>query len=171
MEKHKRVLLVFSLVIICAIVNQTTKTMARHYLYGNGIVSYWGDVIRLQYAKNPGAFLSIGAELPIHIRSSVLSMGNLLVVALVFLYAIFYNSLKSTAVVALSLICGGGVGNIIDRFCFDGYVTDFMNLGIGVIRTGIFNVADFALTAGIVMLALCAVRFGGGTTYEKVRAQ
>jgi len=35
-----------------------------------------------------------------------------------------------------------GVGNLIDRFLFDGRVTDFLNVGIGSLRTGIFNIAD-----------------------------
>jgi signal peptidase II len=40
----------------------------------------------------------------------------------------------------------GGLGNIIDRLRFDRHVTDFMNLGIGSVRTGIFNFADLYVT-------------------------
>jgi signal peptidase II len=58
----------------------------------------------------------------------------------------------SVQIVSLSLICGGGFGNLIDRLRYDGYVMDFLNIGIGPIRTGIFNVADVALMAGIALL-------------------
>ena len=44
--------------------------------------------------------------------------------------------------------------NIIDRILFDRHVTDFMNLGIQNIRTGIFNVADICVTAGAIGLLL-----------------
>jgi signal peptidase II len=54
--------------------------------------------------------------------------------------------------IAAALVCGGGLGNLIDRFSQHGYVTDFLNLGIGSVRTGIFNVADFALLFGLGML-------------------
>jgi signal peptidase II len=56
---------------------------------------------------------------------------------------------------ALALIFAGGIGNLIDRARLSGHVIDFLNLGIGDsrwTRTGIFNVADIAITAGFVML-------------------
>jgi signal peptidase II len=44
------------------------------------------------------------------------------------------------------------MGNILDRLVFDRHVTDFMNLGIQNIRTGIFNFADLWITTGVVLL-------------------
>ena len=55
---------------------------------------------------------------------------------------------------SIALVFSGGIGNIIDRIVFDRHVTDFMNLGIGNIRTGIFNVADICVTAGVIGLLL-----------------
>ena len=43
---------------------------------------------------------------------------------------------------------GGGVGNWIDRVLHAGVVTDFVRIGLGPLRTGIFNVADVAVMAG-----------------------
>ena len=45
---------------------------------------------------------------------------------------------------------GGGVGNLIDRVLFENGVIDFLNVGIGNLRTGIFNVADMAIMTGVV---------------------
>jgi signal peptidase II len=50
-------------------------------------------------------------------------------------------------------ILAGGIGNMIDRVTNAGKVTDFMNLGLGPVRTGIFNVADMAITGGAMLLA------------------
>lgn len=50
--------------------------------------------------------------------------------------------------VAWSLVLAGGLGNLLDRLIYDGRVIDFMNLGIGSLRTGIFNVADVCITIG-----------------------
>jgi signal peptidase II len=54
--------------------------------------------------------------------------------------------------VALGLLLAGGVGNLIDRINQNGHVTDFLNVGIGPVRTGIFNVADMAIMAGAGLL-------------------
>jgi signal peptidase II len=47
------------------------------------------------------------------------------------------------------LLAAGGIGNLIDRILRDGAVIDFMNLGIGPVRTGIFNVADVQIMAAV----------------------
>jgi signal peptidase II len=55
---------------------------------------------------------------------------------------------------AWTLILSGGLGNLFDRVSQQGLVTDFLNLGIGPLRTGIFNVADMAITGGFALFAL-----------------
>jgi signal peptidase II len=50
---------------------------------------------------------------------------------------------------------GGGIGNLIDRVVHNGLVTDFINVGMGPLRTGIFNVADVAVMgSGIALMFL-----------------
>ncbi len=69
----------------------------------------------------------------------------------------FYVSLSTQfgalQVLALSLMCAGGIGNVIDRWMY-GYAVDFLNVGIGPVRTGIFNVSDLALTTGGLLILL-----------------
>jgi signal peptidase II len=43
---------------------------------------------------------------------------------------------------------------LIDRLLYHGRVTDFLNVGIGSLRTGIFNLADMAILAGALLLVL-----------------
>jgi signal peptidase II len=50
-------------------------------------------------------------------------------------------------------VAAGGLGNLWDRLATGGWVVDFMNLGVGPLRTGIFNVADVALMAGVALVA------------------
>jgi hypothetical protein len=52
----------------------------------------------------------------------------------------------------------GGMGNITDRVLYNRHVTDFINLGIMNIRTGIFNVADLYVTIGVLMLLIGYIR-------------
>jgi signal peptidase II len=52
----------------------------------------------------------------------------------------------------LALATSGGIGNLIDRITNEGRVIDFVSVGIGPVRTGIFNVADMAIMAGVVLL-------------------
>jgi signal peptidase II len=47
---------------------------------------------------------------------------------------------------------------LIDRVIYDGRVVDFLNAGIGPIRTGVFNVADMAITTGAILLLIDSVR-------------
>ena len=112
------------------------------------------DTVRLQYTENPGGFLSLGAALPHGWRTAVftISASVMLAAALWYAYAVAATGLLD--LVALALIGAGGIGNIIDRIRYDGYVTDFLNVGIGWLRTGIFNVADVALMIGIALLVL-----------------
>jgi signal peptidase II len=53
--------------------------------------------------------------------------------------------------IAFGLIIGGGLSNIYDRIVA-GKVVDFMNIGIGGLRTGIFNVADNAIMIGLFLM-------------------
>ena len=60
--------------------------------------------------------------------------------------------------IALSCVLAGGLGNMIDRLVHDGRVIDFLNLGLGSLRTGIFNIADIAITGGVVLLWTASLR-------------
>ena len=53
---------------------------------------------------------------------------------------------------ALALLSGGGIGNWLDRVLHDGAVTDFVSVGLGGLRTGVFNLADLAVVAGVCSL-------------------
>ncbi|MBY0369713.1 signal peptidase II [bacterium] len=130
--------------------DQATKIVARDALANSGSHSYLGDLLRVELVQNPGAFLSMGANLSSNSRFWIFNIAVTVLIAAIGVA--LYRSRKSGPLfsLALALIFAGGVGNIIDRFMF-GSVTDFLNIGIGNLRTGIFNVADMAVSAGAVL--------------------
>lgn len=154
MRTLTRLLLVTSLLLGCVGCDQITKGAARSYLSGAPTQSYLQDTIRLTYAENPGAFLSVGASLSKQARVLVFEgLVGALTLALIAA-ALFWHQLSKPQIVALSLLGASGLGNLIDRFLYDGRVTDFLNVGIGPVRTGIFNVADVAGVLGVLIMLI-----------------
>lgn len=157
-SRFKRVFLIAVMLLACVGCDQTTKSLARAHLQNRPTLSLFGDTLRLQYTENPGAFLSLGASLPPNWRRAVFTAGGMALVAAALLYALFVARLSLVQIVAVALICGGGIGNLVDRLYYDGRVADFLNVGAGSLRTGIFNVADMALMAGLVLFVAPALR-------------
>jgi len=116
------------------------------------------SVLTLQYAENSGDFLSLGAGLlvPARVALLVIFAGALLAGALV--YVLRSRSLSLLQYVALSLVAGGGLGNLLDRLLHSGAVVDFVILSVGPLHTGIFNVADVVLVARLLLFGLTAAR-------------
>ena len=135
--------------------DKTTKEMARERLMDKGILSYFHDVFRLEYVENTGAALSLGDNLSENTGFWLFCAIPLLVLACLFIYAIKNSGGLSLAkMLGFALIIAGGIGNILDRFLFDRHVTDFMNVGVSDVRTGIFNFADVWVTIGAIVLIL-----------------
>jgi signal peptidase II len=158
MTRLPRAVIVFLITVGCIVLDQGTKFVAKAYLSHGSLFSFAGDTFRLQYAENSGAFLSLGASLPDPWRNLVFT-----VLVGVFLfgllgYLLIGRSLPVVAITCLSFVFAGGISNLIDRIAYDGRVVDFLNLGIGPLRTGIFNVADMAITFGALILAVDTCR-------------
>lgn len=75
-----------------------------------------------------------------------------------FVFVLVRRSLRPAFIAGFSLIVGGGIGNLIDWTFNNGAVIDFMNFGVGNLRTGIFNIADVAIMLGEGMLIFFALR-------------
>lgn len=124
-----------------------TKHLAAEHLAGLPAQSMLADTIRLGYAENRGGFLGLGEDLPERTRTTlfIIATGAILVLLAVFAWRTGWQRSRT---VAVALFIAGGFSNWVDRLG-DGTVVDFMNVGIGGIRTGIFNVADVAILTGI----------------------
>ena len=148
----KKLQLLSLVLVACVIFDQSTKYIAKHYLEGRGEYSYIGDTFRLVYSENTGAFLGLGASLPERVRTFIFSGLVALFLAGFLVYTIRSTNVTKTGFIASALIIGGGLSNLIDRLVNNGAVMDFMNVGIGSLRTGIFNIADMAIMLGAIML-------------------
>jgi signal peptidase II len=136
--------------------DQATKQLAISQLRDEPAQTFLGGILRLSFAENPGAFLGLGGSLSRPVQFWLLTAGVGLLLLSMLVYAVTSRRITRLHVVAIALIAGGGVGNLIDRVMNDGRVVDFMNLGIGSLRTGIFNVADVAIMLGGGLLLLAA---------------
>ncbi len=157
MTGRLKALVVLGIVLSTVGCDRVTKRLAVTNLRGRPAHSYLADTVRLQYVENRGAFLSLGADLPARARTGIFVFGTGLLLAAIGL-AIVFRRMSVSSLAGLSLIWAGGVSNLIDRVWRGGAV-DFMNVGLGPLRTGIFNVADVAIMAG--MAAVVLIQLGG----------
>jgi len=155
MKRNIKILLFCILSVLFIGCDQVTKELAKVHLKDKPVMSFYHDTFRLDYIENTGAFLSLGDDWP-----PAASFWLMNVLPLLFLMGLFVYAIRKTATVSLMqlfpflLIFAGGLGNIIDRLMYNRHVTDFMNMGINNLRTGIFNVADVYVTTGVIMLFL-----------------
>ncbi|MEN6494132.1 MAG: signal peptidase II [Thermoguttaceae bacterium] len=151
-NRWTRLALALALLTCCVGCDQVTKQIATETLCGRPAQAYLANVVRLEYALNPGGFLSLGANLTPRLRFCVFTAMNVVLLGgAVYVLATRWD-MHLVPFGAVVLLLAGGLGNLIDRVHQNGLVTDFLNLGIGPVRTGIFNVADVALTVGAVAL-------------------
>ena len=164
MTKLPRAIVVFLITLTCVGCDQATKLAAKRHLQHGPAYSYAGDTVRIIYAENTGAFLSLGASLPEPLRQLIFTVlvGVFLVGLIAFV--LLSRELSPFAVNCLSLVAAGGVSNLIDRIAYDGRVIDFFNVGIGPLRTGIFHLADMAITFGTLFMLLDNFRPGKSST-------
>lgn len=137
--------------------DQLTKAAARAYLVPRPPIVLWGGVVRLMYSENVGAFMGLGTGLPPAVRTLLFGVFAALLLIVVTAYVLTTGGLTQIDVVAASLLVAGGLGNLIDRAVWDGRVTDFVIVSFGRLRTGIFNVADVFIVAGVVWFLVSLV--------------
>jgi signal peptidase II len=142
------------IVVGCVGCDQVTKGVAQQWLYGEPVRSYLGDSFRLLYTENTGAFLGMGSQWPGLVRWGLFTLFSSAAVGLALIWVVRrvlhtggFRPYGQTF--GALLLAAGGIGNLIDRIARDGAVIDFMNVGIGSLRTGIFNVADVQIMAGL----------------------
>jgi signal peptidase II len=135
------------------VVDHIVKLVAANWLSDGQRYDYLGGLFRVQAAYNTGAILSLGSQLPDGLRAWLLPAVTGLILAWVSIL-LLREPEYNPAVIGLSLVWAGGFSNLVDRVAY-GKVFDFMNLGIGpVVRSGVFNVADMAIMAGIPIILI-----------------
>jgi signal peptidase II len=140
------ILLLTALTILVA--DQLTKALVVADLAVGEQAQLLGDLVQVWHAQNRGAAFSLfqGGTV-VFLIVSVLSIG---------MVAYFHRSLRDRSLwlhVVLGIVLGGTLGNFIDRLR-QGYVTDWLSIGIGDTRWPTFNVADSSVVIGIGILVV-----------------
>jgi signal peptidase II len=109
-----------------------------------------GDLVRIIHWRNSGILFGMLPQ----------SAGAFAIVSLVVVGVIVFYHAKAgrglVVTIALGLLLGGAIGNLIDRLHY-GSVVDFVDMGIGTWRFYTYNVADAAISTAIVLLVAMAV--------------
>jgi signal peptidase II len=133
------------------VLDAITKYIAELRLGGGETISVVGEWVRLHLVYNRGA--AFGLHLGPYSRWIFLVIA---IVAVVILYRMSVSSPPGDRFrqLALGLVAGGAVGNLIDRIRSEQGVVDFLDVGIGALRWPTFNVADIGVSCGAIALAL-----------------
>jgi signal peptidase II len=112
------------------------------------VISRW---LRMTLVYNPGA--AFGLHVGEYSRPvfTALTIGALLILGRLYMST---KAGDSSRVAALSLVCGGAMGNLLDRIASSSGVVDFIDIGVGDARWPTFNVADMAVSVGAFLLAV-----------------
>ena len=110
-----------------------------------------GNLFQVTLAYNPDAAMNLSFG-----SGSRLIFGGIALVALAALFRMYQRTRADAALraVALALVAGGALGNLLDRLRSPRGVVDFIDLGVGDARFWTFNLADLGVTAGALLLAL-----------------
>ena len=149
-------------IFLAVAIDQLSKLIINFYndtnIFPKDIIS---DFLRFTYITNDGIAFGLN---PFGKYSFILLIVS--IIAVLFVVKILIDSTQSSKLVqfSLSLVLGGALGNLIDRFLttfnFRGYngVIDFIDIGIKGYRFYIFNFADFFISLGIILYLISFIK-------------
>ncbi len=131
-------------------VDQATKALAAELLASGRPARLIGTLLDLQLTRNPGGAFGILQSRPL-----LFAGATVIIVAGV----LFWGFRSGHAPVALGLVAGGGIGNLIDRIVrapggLQGHVVDFVHFRYWPT----FNLADSSIVIGVGLLLLLELR-------------
>jgi len=151
MRKGSNAIVFWPVVAFVTVLDIVTKAIAVRALVPQRVPhEVFGEYVRLTLVYNPGAAFGLNLGPQSRWIFTVLTL-----VALVILWRLYRSTQRGDVVrvLALSLVCAGAIGNLLDRLRSDLGVVDFLDVGVGATRWPTFNVADMAVSVGAVLLA------------------
>ena len=134
-----------------------TKTWIQDQFALHESASVIDGFFNITYVQNTGVAFGIFSSIISPVKSVLLSVFTAFAAIVVVAYSVRSPARNRLLQVALALILGGALGNLYDRLAY-GYVVDFLEFYIGTYHWPAFNIADSAITIGVVLLALEIIR-------------
>lgn len=133
--------------------DQITKAIISAGLPVHGSAPIIRGFIDLTHVQNTGAAFGLLNAVEFPFKTSILAIVAALALVGIAMYSARLAPHQKIARLALALVLGGAVGNLIDRLRH-GYVIDFVDVYWGEHHFWAFNVADSAITVGVVLMML-----------------
>lgn len=157
MNRKNRIILILGIVALNIILDQVTKIIARGSIEMHEHIQVFGDWFILTHVENTGAFLSLGAKLSPVLRQIIFSWLPAIAMIVILGMLVLQDKVQKGLLWGMCFMVGGGIGNLIDRILF-GSVTDFMHINLGIVRTGVFNVADVSIMIGGGLILIASLK-------------
>lgn len=138
------------------LVDQVSKNYIMKGMVIGQSISIIDGFLRLTYIRNPGAAFGLFSSASESFRVPFFLGISFLAIAMVFIFYLRGARENTLLQVGLSLVLGGAAGNLVDRFRFH-EVVDFLDLYFRQYHWPAFNVADSAISIGVVILLIDAV--------------
>jgi signal peptidase II len=147
------------LVLMAAIVllDQWTKALVSRYMELHEYVPIVDGFLSLSHVRNRGAAFGLLADWDVPYQSVVLAVLSCVALGAIAFYFLRLPAAARLPRLALALVLGGAVGNLVDRARL-GYVVDFVHVYWRHYQWPDFNVADSAITIGVALLVLDILR-------------
>lgn len=142
-------------IIVVIVLDKITKHIVKNSFYLGESRKVIGNFFRFTYIENTGIAFGLFSDWVHPLKMIVLLL--LSIVALYFIITIYIKSeRKWFTQISFGLILGGAFGNIFDRVAF-GKVVDFLDFGIKSYRWPFFNIADSAITIGVIIFTVTTI--------------
>lgn len=138
------------------LLDQLTKALVLEHLALGASLPVIDGFFDLTHVHNPGGAFGFLATMSAQVRAALFIAASLLAAGLILWFYVQTPANQRLLAFGLALILGGALGNLIDRVRF-GVVVDFIDLYIGELHWPAFNVADSAVTVGVLIFAACTV--------------
>lgn len=139
------------------VADQITKTLVDRLMELHESRSLIEGLLSLTYVRNRGAAFGIMSDAELPYQSALFAAVSILALAAIAAYALRLPSHDRLPQLALSLVMGGALGNLIDR-ARHGYVIDFVDVYWKSHHWPAFNVADSCISIGVCLLLLDILR-------------
>jgi signal peptidase II len=140
--------------------DQASKLVIRYYFTLYDSQPVLGNFLRLTYVENSGMAFSLKLGHP-----AFLTIFGVLASAVILILLIRLRHERFLTRLSLALVLGGALGNLTDRFAHGG-VVDFIEFSVGAVGLPVFNLADAAVSVGMIMLVVVVLIDKEPTTPE-----